>query len=138
VTTFRHAPDEVLIPVPTAALHPAHRALHELEQQARRNGGFLAPPLRRLKETLALAAVSVAGHDPRTPADIVGRSEGRGEAVPEPLSMTTATLATRLGVSTRQARRIAAAAGLERDGIDRWPTDTAKALIAQRRNARAA
>jgi hypothetical protein len=124
-----------LLPIEDEALYPLHDLLVRVEVNARRDGGFLSPPMQRFKETLALASVSSRGRVSRTPADIEAQSEGPGEALPVDPFMTTEQFADRLAVTTRSARRIAADAGVTPITRNAWAASDVAALSTLRRRA---
>lgn len=94
-----------------------------------REGGQVRPEAAEALSALRQAALehymSANGHSERTSADI----PPSWEMGP---TMTTAQLADRLGVGDRQARRIAAAEGVQPVARGTWATEDIAALTASR------
>lgn len=117
-------PGEVVVTVPALAVSWLHGLAAEREREIRSNGTSLRPEYREALEVLRLAALDAlamsAGPQrtdiPRSGADLAAES---GHVV-----MRTSELAKELGkITPRHARRLAARAGVQPIGRDRWPAD---------------
>jgi hypothetical protein len=103
-------------------------AEHELE------GGRVRPGLRRCQDELRevaqaysqMSAMSADGHVSRCSADMAAESKSSGV-------VSTRVMADRLGVGSRQARRVASAAGIEPAARDAWHSADVDHLIDMRR-----
>jgi hypothetical protein len=117
--------------IPGHLADPLWRVLRAHLDRHRRDGGTVRPEIVQLVDTLRAAALdylTANGHPERTCPDITSSS-------PEQAFVTTDELAGRLGVSTRQARRIAAHHLVEPVARGLWNAEDVAALeVARRRN----
>lgn len=114
--------------LPAQVCEPIWRVLRAELARHTRDGGRVRPEVAQAVETLRAAAfnhVSTRGQDPRTYADMGASSE------PRPL-LSTADLASRLGVSERHARRIAHEEGIAPAARNAWHRADVAALAARR------
>lgn len=117
--------------VPAHLTEPLWRVLRAWIQQHQRDGGRIRPELLQLVDVLRQAALDhladAGGHEPRTPADI-----GAPSAASAGLPVPTSTLADRLGVTERHARRLARVEGIAPIRRNRWAAEDVAALVTRR------
>lgn len=117
--------------LPAHVCHPLWLVLRRELDRQRGNGGTVRPEVAAALEALRaaaldhLATVSATGHPTRTSPDTRARSERK--------LVTTGQLAVRLGVTSRHARRLAQAAGLQPAARGFWYPDDAAHLVELRR-----
>ncbi|WP_405017384.1 hypothetical protein OHV05_10120 [Kitasatospora sp. NBC_00070] len=115
--------------LPAEVCHPLWLALRAQLDRHRGSGGQVRPEVADALAALRAAALNYAtspdGHAGRTPADIDAPSTRQ--------LVTTSQLATRLGVTERHARRLAASAQLAPAARNLWHPDDADHLAALRR-----
>jgi hypothetical protein len=114
-------------------VEPLWRFLQSAIRRHERDGGHVRPELREALDALRAGALNTinvrsSGHLSRTLADIEAQSESQ--------VITTPGLAGLLGVTDRQARRIAATAGIEPISRGRWRRADALALAESREQRR--
>jgi len=117
-----------------AAIWPV---LRRFVDERARDGGRVRPEFAEALSALRMAALkhhtgavmSANGHAERTSADIVSPS------IQAP-TLSTQAMADRLGVGARQARRIAAEAGVSPLARDVWATEDVQVLASARKGGR--